>query len=309
MMSASVDEKRLDYFVVWGHGIGFLHEMVNLIDQQDHVDVLHIKKKNISNLKKFIWDIYAEEWPHVPKCHTLSKTEFLYHVPRHAALILVMNRNPKVRIQDNKNPLFRMPESETIKNIKNLIREKYDPNKGGNGVVQLVPGFNMDQHVVHASDFPEQIQNALNIFDMKDVAHWMRYWDRRYSPKSSKEPRAGTIKEVPIDSVRMKILDEQGTICTSRIEDSPHYDFVLGNYERYEDYWATFCGKMLKENHCPSYFKRLSEGLKYLTPPHQNNLIKVEKQGDLYYTVDGDHRLSILKARGTKNLKVEIINE
>ena len=125
-MSNLNEEKRLDYFVVWGHGVDYLHEMVDLIDQQDYVDVLYIKKKNISNLEKFILDIYAEEWPHVPKHHTLSKTKFLYHVPRQAALILVMNRNPKVRIQDNKNPLFRMPESETIKNIKKITSRSYN---------------------------------------------------------------------------------------------------------------------------------------------------------------------------------------
>tara|TARA_Y100000592_G_C5448324_1_gene307314 strand:- start:70 stop:996 length:927 start_codon:yes stop_codon:yes gene_type:complete len=307
-MSFSSEKKRLDYFVVWGHGIGYLHEMVDLIDQQDYVDVLYVKKRNISNLKKFIWDIYAEEWPHVPKHHTLSKTEFLYHVPKQAALILVMNRNPKVRIQDNKNPLFRMPESETIKNIKNLIRKKYDPNKGGRGVVQLVPGFNPDQHVVHASDFPEQIQNALNIFDMRDVTYWIKYWNKKYNPKSLTDPQNVTIKEVSIDNIQMKILNGQGNIYASKIQDSPHYDFVLGNTKRYEDYWATFCGKTLKENHCPSYFKRLCKNLKYLAPPYQNNLIKVEKQGSLYYTVDGDHRLAILKARGINNIKVEIVN-
>jgi hypothetical protein len=305
----SDNTKRLDYFIVWGHGTPYLHEMVDIIDQHPDVDVLYIKRKNISNLEKFIEDIYAEEWPHVPKEHTLSKTQFLYHVPRDAALILVMNRNPKVRIQDNKNPLFRMPESETIKNIKNLVRKQYDPNKGGRNKIQIVPGFNPDQHVLHASDFPEQIQNALNVFKMKDVSYWIQYWEKKHNPPQVIGERKNNIRWVLIDDIRMKILNENGSMYSSKIEDTPHYYFVTGRPTRYKKYWQTFCGKILKENHCPSSFKRLAESLKYLETPYQHTFIKVEKQGSLYYTVDGDHRIAILKNRGEKTVKVEVINE
>ena len=236
---------------MWGHGTPHLHKIVDIIDQHPDVDVLYIKRKDVSDLEKFIQDIYAEEWPHVPKEHTLSKTRFLYHVPRDVALILVKNRNPKVRIQENKNPLFRMPESETIKDIKNLVRKQYDPNKGGRNKIQIVSGFNPDQHVLHASDFPEQIQNALNIFEMEDVSYWLEYWEKKYNPHQIIRERNNNIKDVLIDDIRMRILNENGAIYSS----------------------------------------------------------KVEKQGSLYYTVDGDHRLAILKSRGEKTVKVEVINE
>ena len=112
-----------------------------------------------------------------------------------------------------------------------------------------------------------------------------------------------------IDDIKMRILNENGVIYSSKIEDTPHYYFAMGHPARYEKYWQTFCGKILKENHCPSSFKRLAKGLKYLKAPYQNNFIKVEKQGSLYYTVDGDHRLAVLKSRGEKTVKVEVINE
>lgn len=303
------DNKRLDYFVVWGHGIPYLHKIVEIIDQHGDADILYIKKKKITDLKQFIQDIYSEEWLHVPKEHTISKTQFLYHVPRQVALILVMNLDPKTRIQDNKNPLFRMPESETIKDIKDLVRKKYDPNKGGYGKVQLITGYNPDQHVIHASDFPGQIQNALNIFEMNDVPYWERYWKQKYCPVGvPSDGQKYNVEEVSIDDIRMKILNENGVIHSSKIEDSPHYSFVCGDTAKYENYWERFCGDILKENHSPSSFLRLAQDLRYLAEPHQNNFIKVEKTGPLYYTIDGDHRLSILKRRGERKVKVEIVN-
>ena len=303
-------DRRIDYFVVWGHGVPHLHEMVEIIDQNDDVDVLYIKKIEIENLNNFIQNIYAKEWPSVPLSHTLSKTKFLYHVPRQAALILVMNNKPKVRVQNNKNPLFRMPESETIKNIKNLIRKQFDPNKGGKDFVQLVPNYNPDQHVVHASDFPEQIQNALDVFGMRDVAHWHNYWQNKYNTKSDSGSieEGRNIKEILIDKIRMNILDENGIIYSCEIEKSPHYHFVCGRPDMYKKYWQRFCGTILKENHSLSNFNRLNKEFNYLIKPYESCFIQVKKSGLLYHTVDGDHRLSILKHRGFDRLRVEILD-
>lgn len=306
-------KNRLDYFIVWGHAIDHLPGIVNIIAESEEVDILYIKKKNIVDLSKFIDDIYAKEWPSVPKQHTLDKSSFLYVVPKEVALILVMNKNPSVRIQSNKNPLFRMPESETIKNIKTKIRGKYDPNKGGKGLIQLVPGYNPDQHVVHASDFPEQIQNALDIFEMKDVNHWHQYWQNKHHPSTMKNNSINAIF-VDIDSIFMNILDFNKNvldfnknIISVRIKDSPHYEYLCGRKEAYIKYWNRFCGDILRENHSPIAFEKLANNFQYLRVPYQNCFIKVHKHDDSYISFDGDHRLAIVKYLGYKKIQVEVV--
>ena len=301
------EKRRLDYFVVWGYGVEYLHEIVNLIDENREVDILYVKKKQIEDIDKYIADIYAKEWPSVPKEHTLSKTGFLHHIPQQTALILVMNRHPRVRTQHNKNPLFRMPESATVKDIKIRIRNEYDPNKGGRGKIPLVPGYHPDQHVIHASDFPAQIQNALDVFDMEDVEYWESYWINRHSPLLSME-QTKNIEVCNVDDILMKILNSNRQMITVEIQNSPHYKFLNDEKEHYEQYWKMYCGDILKENHCPSAFERLFVGFEYLRPPYHNSHIKVEKINNKYYSVDGDHRLAILKTLGFRLVEVEVVS-
>jgi hypothetical protein len=300
------NNRRLDYFIVWGHGIDYLHEMVGLIGEDEDLDVLCVKKKNINDLEKFISDIYAKEWPSVPKEHTFAKTRFLYYVPKVVAIILVMNRNPKVRTQDNKNPLFRMPESETIKNVKNKIRERYDPNKGGRGQTQVVPRYNPDQHVVHASDFPEQVQNALDVFEIQNVEHWMQYWKDKHFPEQT-VINDKKVVVCDINNIYLRIMDYNRNLIVSEIEQSPHYQYLCGSKEAYKLYWKIYCGDILKENHSPSSFKRLASNFRYLQSPFLNSYIQVEKHGERFYSANGDHRLAIMKYLGHKFIQVEVI--
>ena len=158
------EENRLDYFIVWGHATELLTDIIDIINESEHVDILYIKKKKIFNLEKFLDAIYANEWSPVPKEHTINKCKFLHLVPKEASLVLVMNKNPDVRTQPNKNPLFRMPESKTIVSIKTKIRRKFDPREGG--TIPTVRGGGPYQHVVHASDFPEQIPSILTLFEI-----------------------------------------------------------------------------------------------------------------------------------------------
>ena len=263
-------------------------------------------KKKISDMKGFIDQVYSTEWPSVPKEHTLSKTSFLLNpqIPNEAAVILVMNKNPLVRTQDNIDPRFRMPESGTIKDIKTKIREKFDPNKGGRGLIPLLSGYNPDQHIVHASDFEEQVHNILDIFNMNEYNSWFEYWVNRYKPVSNSNILTENVK---LDDILLRILDNNGNNRICKIEDSPHYKFLCGDTKEYEDYWEQYSGTILKEDHTPNSFKRLSENFEYLKSPYDTSYIQVNRQSDGYTSVDGDHRMSILKKQGKENIKVEIV--
>jgi hypothetical protein len=296
---------RLDYFLVWGHGFRFFTGIIDVINSSDDLDILAIEKRDLEDIDHFIQWAYAKEWPSVPKEHTISKTRFLLHpeIPKKAGIILVMNKKPDVRIQDNKNPLFRMPESGTIKDIKTKIREKFDPNKGGKGLIPLISGYNPDQHVVHASDFEDQVHNMLKIFDMKEYDSWFKYWENRYQPVS----RLNTLaKNVELDTILLRILDNNGNIILCKIEDSPHYKFLCGETTEYENYWERFSGIYLKEDHSPNSFKKFSENFEYLKSPYSTSYIKVTRYKNSYTSVDGDHRMCILKSQGKETIKVEV---
>lgn len=297
-------EFRLDHFLIWGHGVRFLTGIMDTINEHSDVDILWVEKKKISDMKVFIDQVYSSEWPSVPKEHTLSKTSFLLNpqIPNEAAIILVMNRNPNVRTQDNIDPRFRMPESGTIKDIKTKIREKFDPNKGGGGLIPLLSGYNPDQHIVHASDFEEQVHNILSIFNMKKYNSWFKYWEDRYQPTSKSNILTESVR---LDNILLRILDNNGNSRICKIEDSPHYKFLCGDTIEYENYWEQYSGTMLKEDHSPATFNKLAEDFNYLSDPYENCYIKVDEN---YKSLDGDHRLTILKSQGVDTVKVEVCN-
>ena len=300
-------EPRLDYFIIWGHATPFLTDIVETIDTFPKIDILYIKTVDIVDRKQFIKDVHAKEWPSVPLEHTLAKTAFLHSVPAVATIALVMNREPKVRIQPNKNPLFHMPECIRIKQLKTLIREKFDPNKGGSGSIALVPNLHPDQHVVHASDFPEQIPNALKVFGLKPENYWREYWLALKGGVITNTPAPATVKEVTLDDILLKILSPEGGMQTIPIEISPHYKYLRGDKEDYESYWRQFCGRQLRENHSPTAFSRLSHDFSYLSPPYDKSLIKVRRNHSNYTSEDGDHRLAILKFQKATKVRVEVI--
>ena len=296
---------RLDYFLVWGHGFNFFTKIIDTINSCDDLDILSIEKREIEDIDNFIQFAYAKEWHSVPKAHTISKTRFLLHpdIPKKAGIILVMNKKPDVRIQDNKNPLFRMPESGTIKDIKIKIREKFDPNKGGRGQIPIIPGHNPDQHVIHASDFEEQVENILEIFGMKNYDSWFTYWKNKYQPTNGINT---LVKNVKLDSIQLRILDNNGDIRICKIEDSPHYKFLCGDTQEYEEYWERFSGIYLKEDHSPNSFKKLAKDFDYLRSPYDTSYIKIKGSGNNYGSLDGDHRLCILKSQQRESIKVEV---
>ena len=296
---------RLDYFLVWGHGFSFFTQIMDTINSCKDLDILSIEKRELEDVDDFINHAYAKEWPSVPKAHTKSKTRFLLHpaIPKKAGIILVMNKNPNVRTQDNKNPLFRMPESATIKDVKTKIREKFDPNKGGKGQIPLIPGHNPDQHVIHASDFEGQVENMLKIFGMKDYDSWFTYWEKKYQPINGINT---SVKNIKLDSIHLRILDNNGNIRLCKIEDSPHYKFLCGETNEYEEYWERFSGIYLKEDHSPNSFEKLAKDFDYLKSPYDTTYIKVKKAGNNYSSLDGDHRLCILKSQQRESIEVEI---
>ena len=296
---------RLDHFLIWGHGIRFLTGIMDTINESSDVDILAVEKKKIYDMNEFIERVYTKEWPSVPKEHTLSKTRFLLdsRIPNYAAIILVMNKNPQVRIQENKDPRFRMPESGTIKEIKTKIRERFDPNKGGRGLIPLIPGRHPDQHIVHASDFEEQVTGILEVFGMKEYDSWFAYWKNKYEPPCRTNVRVETVS---LENVFLRLLNPDGGTHPFSIVDSPHYRFLKGESEPYEQYWERFMGIYLKEDHTPATFRALAQDFEYLRKPYTTSYVRVSKRGNKYFSIDGDHRLCILKEQGKEKIKVEV---
>lgn len=293
---------QLDYFIVWGHGLPVFEEVVELVAAHPALDVLYIRKHHVTDMAGLLDEIYSYEWPLVPWEHTKAKTEFLLEGPHSAGLILVMNKDPQMRIQENKDPRFRMPESATIKDVKTLIRERFDPNQGGAGTIKLNPSYNPNQHIVHASDFDSQVPGILKAFGTGvSEDYFLSYWEKKYTPPPAAP--ISTLRELPIDSVSIRLLDEEGGLVELPIGETPHYQFLMNGSPEYRNYWKRHCGTLLIEDHSPITFKKLAEDFNYLCAPYEHSYIKVDRE---YKSLDGDHRLAILKAQGVDTVIVEV---
>ena len=109
------------------------------------------------------------------------------------------------------------------------------------------------------------------------------------------------IKIVDVNKIRCNIANK----LNIRIEETPHYNFVNGQEEEYISYFKNFIGEKLTQNHTPKRFRSLIKKFDYKNYNNNNYyLIIVDKN---YIIKDGLHRISILKSKGMKNIKVVVI--
>ena len=83
-----------------------------------------------------------------------------------------------------------------------------------------------------------------------------------------------------------------------KIEDSHLWKVLEGNDDEHNYYYRDNSNR----RHLLQEFKDLSIDFEYLSGKFSNSYIIVKKCGNKYYTIDGDHRLTILKFNGVKEV-------
>jgi len=287
---------RYDFFLIWGHGIKYIDDIIKIISSNDDFKIKMILKHKVKNIKKFVKEVY--KYDYVPYFHLRSKTKYLLDTQKEVMFIFIINKNPQEiwKLGHGTGHI----ESENIVRYKNIIRDKFNERKDDRRT---------ENHVVHASDNEIQVHQMLKYLNYKDgINTFKRHLNKPFDiPYFIEEFSESVIQEVNISLLKCNIIDDF-KIKTVSIEKSPQYKFLDGKENIYKEYIQKYQGTLLKSYYALNKYKSLYENFNYLKNQNFNSFIIVKKVDDHYLILDGLHRASILRKKGIEKVKVlEII--
>ena len=284
-------------FILWSNGFKYASEIIDIIRNYPEIEVQKIFLYETDNIKKFVDLVYSKD--DTPKIHIKNKTKYIRRSNNpNVAVILAKNHKPNEMLRGRGE--FRHIECQRIKELKDIIREKFNPRQKN--------GERTHEHVIHATDSEHHVDHLLKVLGYKeglnhfkktpsaiiDVPHHIRTFDHF------------TIKKISIDSLYCRMITGTRDSFSTEImplEKSPHYQFTLGNKEIYEKYLEEFSGILITDDYSQKKFEILREGFSYLSNPNELNYILVEEfQLGKYVIRNGLHRASIIKNQGKKKI-------
>ncbi len=279
-------QSRIDYFMIWGHGLPYADQIIDILRNTKDLRILIVVKKNVGDITRFVQDVYACDT--ACREHLEKKTRYLLRTDPEIIFILVENRNPQEMLVGE--GVFRHLQCMFIKGIKEEIRNRFNPRKPD--------GKRSEHHVIHASDYESQVHHLLKILGLRSMEYYTRRPNADLDAPFHVEPfERYTVRTVPIDSLRANILD-MGLVP---IDETPHYKYLTGDKRAYEQYHRKHGGTLLIEDHFPAAYDHLIANLKddYRTADGRRSLILVQSRKDgTHRILDGVHRAAILKHRG-----------
>lgn len=299
-------KSKLNYFntsimynsiLIWGHGIEYMDNIINDLQNSIDCQILNIKKNNIDNIDDFINNCYKLEMTDKQN-HIIAKTNYLKKVNPIVIHVLIKNYGVKYKNYGSKE--FKVITDENLVNWKWKIREKFNPKQENFIRKPLSKGISHN-HVIHVTDTNEEC-NELSKYCLNKLPNTFENNFRTvYIPWHLPIIKNKiTIDEKNINDIKVKVIDA-GII---NIIDSPVYQYINGNKKPYIKYWNNNKGTKIQDNHSPQNFDKLINNFK---PNEYNyndkNLIIVSSN---LIVLDGHHRISILKHAGINNIKVAI---
>jgi FkbM family methyltransferase len=289
--ASPVPASRMDFFMIWGHGLAYTREILQILRGVKDFEIVSIIKRQVKDIAQFVHDVYSCD--SFPMEHLVAKTRYLLTTPPEILLILLRNKNPQEVWKGE--GAFRRRQCMLVKEVKEAIRNRFNPRKNGKRT---------EDHVVHASDFESQVEHVLNVLGLPDLSYYTRRPNAALEAPFHLEPfEHYEIRQVPIDDLRANILDA-GRVP---IEQTPHYHFLTGDRQAYERYYLAHLGTRLTEDHFPEAFDRLVSNFNYdfMTPEGRRSLILARRQPDgTYRILDGVHRAAILKFKGIQTVTI-----
>ena len=290
-------KNRCDCFVIWGHGIGYLNEIIEDIRDHDSFDIMLIQKHEIGNIKKLVNKIYSFDY--APLFHLKAKVKYLKCTPPTVCFIFLKNTNV-VEEYFGKGD-FRHKECLKIKAFKDKIRVKFNP--------RTPSGELTHDHVIHATDNESQTDSILKLLGYKSGVMILKKVNKIIqSPHYIVEPDQFEIKQVPLDDIYCtNVFQKEGRQLIERIPISESVQYqAIESPKLYEDYLEQFKGGALKQDYNIKKYLLMKEGFVYLSAGFTTDFVIVEKLKDngKFIIVDGLHRAAIHLNQG--NLKITV---
>ena len=275
--------------VVWGHGIQYITDILNIIMTDIDCDILNITKHEFNNVEQIINKCYKLEM--INSSHIMNKTKYLNSVKKEFIFILLKILTPKNKIYGTGD--FKIIADENMVNCKWKIREKYNPRNVNVNKPPLTKGIT-HEHVIHVTDNNEETTYLTHAFLNKYPKMYEDY-DLELNnvnikiPWHIQKPKKAHVKNINIKTLYANIINKKNCI----IEDTPHYKYVTGDTKSYSDYYSKYLGKYLQDNHTTMSFDKLIKNFNIEEYKNQQDRLIIINKDNV--VIDGLHRLSILK--------------
>ena len=285
---------RMDYLLVWGHGLADSAAILERVRAHPDLEIISIVQREVPDIAQFVQDVYACDT--VPFAHLVAKTRYLLQTPPRVLFILLKNHRPDEKLFGE--GAFRHIQSQTIKDLKEDIRNRFNP--------RAADGSRTEEHVIHASDYPSQVTHVLSVLGLPPLSHYQTEAHPEIdAPYHLGRLGAIEIRSVALDALFAHILGE-GLVA---VRDTPHYQYVQGQQAPYRSYHAQHFGTTLTDDHLPESFDAKIRDFRYgdRLPNGKRNLIIAKPLADgRYQILDGVHRAAILAARGVDTIDIAV---
>lgn len=112
-----------------------------------------------------------------------------------------------------------------------------------------------------------------------------------------KDSNLFTLTKINIDKI---VTSFTGSKSRVKIEETPHYKYLVGNKDIYINYSINNLGGVLTDNHTPEHFNKLLNNFCYGKKVNNvKSYLSIDKNNKL---LDGNHRCSILKHKINNNI-------
>ena len=299
-INALLGRERYAYFLIWGNGLQYKKEIINLLRNAEFIEILRIMKYRPKSVDHLVNAIYSYDY--APIQHLKGKTQYLLKTKPDAVFIFIRNMDPKERPFGT--GAFKHTECERVKQIKEDIRNKFNPRKNGKRT---------EEHVVHASDNESQVDHILKYLGFKEGINLFKTTPNSVLsvPYYISKFEEFTIRRIKPSQLYCNILRNINGIITPEaipIGETPHFTCLTGNPKPYKTYLTEFLGGPMTCDYSVDNLMKLSENLRYLSPPHDTSYVLVKEcRQNKFLILDGVHRASILKFRKVKSITVAVI--
>ena len=296
---------RYDFFTIWGNGLTERDEILDILRNEDSLKIIRIESRTVKNMKKFIFDLYGCDT--VPIEHLRTKLKYLFLVKPEIMVVFVKNCNPQEMPAGE--GAFRKVQCQYINQIKIRIRNRFNP-KHPDKSFQILPldrGVS-HEHVIHASDYEEQVDYCLKILGHKNGIEYL-HGDSDDLPFAKpyylKTPDTYIYRTIMIEELRASILDNSDKKRvihhTKKIQETPHYQSINQGADDYREYIEKYKYTLLT----PDYSW---EGLKKLNELDTDRIkrfdrIVVRSESDYYRILDGVHRAAVSLNHNLKHVR------
>lgn len=263
---------RIDAFIIWPHGVRYLSEIMVVL--RDKFEIIMIYRKVVADMATFVDVVYGCDT--YPLRHIKSKIRYLkkFNGKQEVFFVLVRNHNVNERMAGSGR--FRKPQCMYLQGVKTEIRERFNPSK--------------DNHIIHGTDYEKQVGYLLNVFGLKKKSYYTREIDFPvHYPYHLPKPKSWELKTKKIEDLRVGVVGK-GLI---KIEDSPHFSYLCGHKNLYNNYYYKYIGRQLKEDHFPEKFDQLIR-----SNPEDPIIVNGLR------VLDGVHRLAIWMFASRENVNV-----